>query len=174
MLVEHPPVFTLGRNARAESLLVAEDELRRRGIDVERCDRGGDVTWHGPGQVVGYPILHLPTFRLGVAAFVHGLEDAMVRACGRFGVAATAGRETIGTWVGGKKIGSVGIHVSRGISTHGFALNACPDLAHFALIHPCGMPGCPMTTIEAEANRRVTWEEAAAAMETEIAAMLPR
>jgi lipoyl(octanoyl) transferase len=172
VLVEHPPVFTLGRNALPGSLLVAEDELRRRGIEVERCDRGGDVTWHGPGQVVGYPIFHLPTFRLGVASYVHALEDAMVRACGKFGVEATAGRGKIGAWAGGKKIGSVGIHVSRGVTTHGFALNACPDLAHFALINPCGMPGCPMTTIEAEAKKRVTWEDAAAAMESELRAML--
>ena len=172
VLVEHPPVFTLGRNARPGSLLIAEEELRRRGIDVERCDRGGDVTWHGPGQVVGYPILHLPTFRFGVAAFVHGLEDAMARACARFGVVAIAGRDRIGAWVGEKKIGSVGIHISRGVSTHGFALNACPDLQHFAFIHPCGMPGCPMTTIEAEANTQVTWSQAADAMEKEITAMI--
>lgn len=172
VLVEHPPVFTLGRNARPESLLLAEDELRRRGIDVERCDRGGDVTWHGPGQVVGYPIVHLPTFHLRVAAFVHGLEEAMARACSKFGVEAAAGGDRIGTWTGGKKIGSVGIHVSRGVTTHGFALNACPELAHFALINPCGMPGCPMTTIELEAKKQVSWMAAADAMEAEIAAML--
>lgn len=172
VLVEHPPVFTLGRNARPGSLLVPREELARRGIEVESCDRGGDVTWHGPGQVVGYPVLHLPTFRLGVAAFVHGLEHAMARACASFGVAAAAGGPAIGTWVGPRKIGSVGIHVSRGVTTHGFALNACPDLSHFRLIHPCGMPGCPMTTIEREAGKPVSWDAAADAMECEIAALL--
>lgn len=172
VLVEHPPVFTLGRHARTGSLLAPREELARRGIQVEPCDRGGDVTWHGPGQVVGYPILHLPTFRLGVAAFVHGLEAAMSRACAVFGVAAAAGGPAIGAWVDGRKIGSIGIHVSRGVTTHGFALNACPDLSHFQLIHPCGMPGCPMTTIEREAGRPVTWEAAADAMEREIAALL--
>lgn len=172
VLVEHPPVFTLGRNARPGSLLIDEDEARRRGIDVERCDRGGDVTWHGPGQVVGYPILHLPTFRLGVGSYVHGLEAAMARACAVFGVPATAGDGAIGTWVGGRKIGSVGVHVSRGVTTHGFALNACPDLSHFSLINPCGMPGCPMTTIGLEAGREVSWDAAADAMEREVAALL--
>ncbi len=172
VLVEHPPVFTLGRNARPGSLLLGEDEARRRGIEVERCDRGGDVTWHGPGQVVGYPILHLPTFRLGVGSYVHGLEAAMARACAGFGVPATAGEGAIGTWVDGRKIGSVGVHVSRGVTTHGFALNACPDLSHFALINPCGMPGCPMTTIEREAKKKVSWAEAADAMEREVAALL--
>ncbi|MCE9584904.1 MAG: lipoyl(octanoyl) transferase LipB [Planctomycetes bacterium] len=172
LLVEHPPVFTLGRNARPDSLLVAEEEVRRRGIEVERCDRGGDVTWHGPGQVVGYPIVHLPTFRLGVGAFVHGLEDAMVRACAAFGVEAVAGRNPVGTWVRNKKIGSIGIHVSRGVSTHGFAFNASPDLSHFALIHPCGMPGTAMTTLAAETRRDVSWDEAADAMEREVFSLL--
>ncbi|KAF0241106.1 MAG: lipoyl(octanoyl) [Planctomycetota bacterium] len=157
---------------RCVAHLVLVEHLRRRGIDVERCDRGGDVTWHGPGQVVGYPIVHLPTFHLRVAAFVHGLEEAMARACSKFGVEAAAGGDRIGTWTGGKKIGSVGIHVSRGVTTHGFALNACPELAHFALINPCGMPGCPMTTIELEAKKQVSWMAAADAMEAEIAAML--
>src|SRR5206468_1769863 len=124
VLLEHAPVFTLGRNAKPGNLLLPEEELRRRGIDVERCDRGGDVTWHGPGQVVGYPILHLPTFRLGAAAYVHGLEAAMARACASFGVAAAARPGAIGAWVANKKIGAVGVHISRGVSTHGFALNA--------------------------------------------------
>lgn len=172
ILLEHPPVLTLGRNAKPANVLLSAEELRRRGIAVEKTDRGGDVTWHGPGQVVGYLVIHLPTWHLGVAEFVHGLESAMARACASFGVPARAGAAAIGTWAGERKIGSVGIHVSRGITTHGFALNACPDLASFSLINPCGMPGCPMTSLEAESGKRVTWEAAAEAMEREVVELL--
>jgi lipoate-protein ligase B len=172
LLLEHPPVITLGRNASPGSVLCGAEELARRGVAVEACDRGGDATYHGPGQVVGYPILHLPSWKLGVARFVHALEAAMARACAAFGVEAAPGAGAIGVWTRGRKIGSVGIHVSRGVTTHGFALNACPDLGHFRLIHPCGMPACEMTSLEREAGRRVSWEEAAAAVEPALAAAL--
>lgn len=169
VLVEHEPVLTLGRNAKPGNLLVEEAVLRARGIEVERCDRGGDVTWHGPGQVVGYPILHLPTRKLGVAAFVHALESAMTAACAEFGVAASPGRGAIGVWAGEAKIGSIGIHVSRGVTTHGFALNACPDLSAFSLINPCGVAGCPVTSLSRETGRPVGWQAAADALEAALA-----
>jgi len=172
LLVEHPPVITLGRNAKSANILLPAEELRRRGIALEKTDRGGDVTWHGPGQVVGYPILHLPTWMLTLTDYVRGLERAMVRACAEFGVAAATGGDVIGAWVDGRKIGSVGIHVSRGVTTHGFALNGCPDLSGFRLINPCGMPGCPMTSIEAESKKKVTWGEVAAAMARELEILL--
>ncbi|MBI2922573.1 MAG: lipoyl(octanoyl) transferase LipB [Planctomycetes bacterium] len=172
ILLEHSPVFTMGRHANPANVLLPAEELAKRGIALEKTDRGGDVTYHGPGQVVGYLVLHLPTWHLGVADFVHGLESAMARACGAFGVAARAGGSAIGAWAGDRKIGSIGIHVSRGITTHGFALNASPDLSAFGLIHPCGMPGCPMTSLEAESGVPVPWAAAAAAVERELLDLL--
>jgi lipoate-protein ligase B len=172
VLVEHPPVVTLGRHAREANVLLPAAELARRGIALERADRGGDVTWHGPGQVVGYPIAHIPSFRFRISSWVHALEEAMVRACAEFGVRASAGDGAIGVFARGGKIGSIGIRVSRGVSTHGFALNACPDLEAFRLINPCGVAGAPATSLERETGSAVSWEASAAAVVPALAGLL--
>ena len=153
LLLEHPPVFTLGRNGKMSNVLDPGD------IPVVRVDRGGDVTYHGPGQLVGYPILDVR--RLGVKRFVEGLETSIVDCLAALGVEARRKRGCVGVWASKGKIASIGVRVSRGVSTHGFALNVNLDLAPFARIHPCGQPGCALTTAAAELGREVTVEEAA-------------
>jgi lipoyl(octanoyl) transferase len=151
LLLEHPPVFTLGRNATAADLLWSGAELDRRGVAVHESDRGGQVTYHGPGQLVGYPILDLHPDRRDVRRYVRDLQESLVRTLADFGVAAEGGEgETIGVWTGGRKIASIGIHLSRWITTHGFALNVTPDLGHYRGIVACGMPDVRMTSIAEE------------------------
>ncbi len=153
LLLEHPPVFTLGKNADARNV------LDPRGIPVRRIDRGGDVTYHGPGQLVGYPVVDVR--RLGVRSFVRSLEDSLVDLLGKLGVRAWRKEGCTGVWASRGKIASLGIRVRRGISTHGFALNVCNDLAPFGFINPCGQPGCAMTSISLELGRTVPVDEAA-------------
>ncbi len=151
LLLEHPPVFTLGRNADERNVLDAG------GVPVRRIDRGGDVTWHGPGQLVGYPVVDVR--RIGVKRFVRALEEALIAAIAGFGVPGWRREKTAGVWASGGKIASIGLRVRRGISTHGFALNVSNDLAPFRRIHPCGDPGCAMTSLSIEAGRAVTVDE---------------
>lgn len=144
LLLEHPPVYTLGRRSEPGDLPLSEAVLAERGIDVVRTPRGGRLTYHGPGQVVGYPIM-----RVGdVPAFVGAMEAAIVAALGEAGVAATTrpGREYTGVWAGERKIASIGIHLSRGVSSHGFAVNVDNDLAPFEWAVACGLPGVRMTS----------------------------
>jgi lipoyl(octanoyl) transferase len=150
-LLEHPPVITLGRGATGGSILAAPAWLEKQGFSIHETDRGGDVTYHGPGQVVGYPVLDLSD-RRDVRHFVSDLEEAMIRACVDHGVAAGRHPEHHGAWVGPRKIGAIGVHLSRWISTHGFAFNASPDLSHFAAIVPCGIadPRLGVTSLEQE------------------------
>lgn len=153
LLLEHPPVFTLGRNGKAANVLDAGD------IPVVRVDRGGDVTYHGPGQLVGYPILDVR--RLGARRFVEGLEDSLVDCLAAMGVDARRKRGCVGVWTPRGKIASIGVRLSRGVSTHGFALNVRNDLAPFSRINPCGQPGCAVTSVAAELGRDVTTAEVA-------------
>lgn len=139
LLLEHPPVFTLGRNARDANILASRDALQRLGIDVFRVERGGDVTYHGPGQLVGYPILDLRHFRLDVGWFVRSLEETLIRALADFGLRGARIEKLIGVWVGDAKIAQIGARIEQGITYHGFALNVAPNLAHFDLIVPCGI-----------------------------------
>jgi len=148
LLLEHEPVFTLGRNARRENVLFPEDELRRRGFDVFEAGRGGDVTYHGPGQIVGYPIVALPPERRDVHRYVRDLEEVMIRTCADYGVGATRVAGLTGTWVGGEKIGAIGVRIARWVTSHGFALNVATDLAPFGLIVPCGIQGRGVTSLE--------------------------
>ena len=143
LLLEHPPVYTRGRRARAADLPRGEQWYRDRGIEVRDSDRGGQVTYHGPGQLVGYPIVRVSSVREYVAA----LERAMVAALRDEGIAATAPDRLTGVWTGGAKIGSIGVHVSRGITTHGFAVNVTNDLAPFAWVATCGVDGAEMTSV---------------------------
>jgi lipoyl(octanoyl) transferase len=163
LLLEHPPVLTLGRNARRENVLASDAELARRGVAIYETNRGGDVTYHGPGQIVGWPILDLrgefPGKRgphLGAVEHVRRIEEALIRTCGEFGVLTgrVAGRTGVWTLPGGtvpeKKIAAIGVHISQGITTHGFAWNVTTDLRDFSLIVPCGIADRAVTSLEME------------------------
>jgi lipoate-protein ligase B len=150
VLLEHDPVITLGRSAKASNLLVNETELARRGVALHRIERGGDVTFHGPGQLVGYPVFKLQTGIAGVRWFVERLEAALVTALAELGVKAGLRPGHIGVWCEERKIASIGIAVKRRVTFHGFALNVAVDLGFFRLMNPCGMPGVVMTSVSAE------------------------
>lgn len=155
LIVEHPPVFTLGRRGGKEHLGVTEAFLAERGVSLVQTERGGDITYHGPGQLVAYPLVQLEKRRLGVADYVTLLEEVMIRTAADFGV--TAGRNPVnrGIWVGEKKLGSIGIAVRRGVSFHGLALNVAPNLAHFSWITPCGLIGVAMTSLARETGKDI-------------------
>lgn len=152
LYVEHPPVFTLGRRGGRENLTVSEDFLGSRGIDIIQTDRGGNITFHGPGQAVLYPIMDLGRAKIGVADFVYGLEEIMRLTVQEFGIQASRDTKNHGLWVGNSKIGSVGISIKRNITLHGLALNVCPDLSFFSWINPCGLDNVAMTSIAREAK----------------------
>src|SRR3954449_5184549 len=153
LLLEHPHVYTLGRNASAEDVLAGPEQLAALGVEVAECDRGGQVTYHGPGQLVGYPVVNLSPDRRDVRRYVRDLQEVLVRTLADYGVAAQPGEEQafIGVWAAaGKeraKIASIGVHLSRWVTTHGFALNVATDLALFAGIVPCGLTAVEMTSI---------------------------
>ncbi len=147
LFAEHPATITLGRNADGANILASPELLERRGIAVEETDRGGDVTFHGPGQIVGYPILDLKFWRRDVGAYLRNLESVMIGALGEFGIAAGRLDGCTGVWVGGAKIAAIGVHLSRWVTTHGFALNVSTNLDDFGLIVPCGIPK-PVTSMQ--------------------------
>jgi lipoyl(octanoyl) transferase len=163
LLVEHEPVITLGRGTRPTSLPLARAELERRGVEVVEVERGGDVTYHGPGQLVGYPILQLREHREDLHWYLRQLEAALIAALGELGVAAGRNPGLTGVWTSGRKIASLGIHVKQWVTFHGFALNVTTDLRGFDLIVPCGIEGVTMTSVAAELGRR---DEAALWAET--------
>jgi lipoyl(octanoyl) transferase len=171
LLLEHDPVFTLGRNARSEHVLVPRDLLQDRGFDVFEVGRGGDVTYHGPGQVVGYPILDLAPDRCDVHRYVRDLEEVMIRTCGDYGVAAGRIPGLTGTWIGDRKVGAIGVRLSRWVTSHGFALNVSTDLAPFGLIVPCGIAGHGVATLEQAAGRPVTLAEVLTRIEEHFASV---
>ncbi|HET9225464.1 MAG TPA: lipoyl(octanoyl) transferase LipB [Thermoanaerobaculia bacterium] len=150
LLLEHPHVYTLGRNADGADVLAGSEWLRARGIEVAECDRGGQVTYHGPGQLVGYPIVNLSPDRRDIRRYVRDMQEVLIRTLAEFGLEARPGEEQafIGVWVGNAKIASIGIHLSRWITTHGFALNVSTALSYFAGIIPCGLHQVEMTSIE--------------------------
>jgi len=154
-LLEHPPVLTLGRSAGRANILAAPAWLEKQGFEIHDTDRGGDVTYHGPGQIVGYPVLDLSD-RPDVRRYVAALEEAMVRTCADDGIVAERHPEHRGAWVGRKKIGAVGVHLARWVTSHGFAFNHRPDLTHFQVIVPCGIadPRLGVTSLAAELEAR--------------------
>lgn len=159
LLVEHPAVLTLGRQSDESHVLATPAELAHRGIELIRVERGGEVTYHGPGQLVAYPIIALARRGLLLRPFVRALEEAMIATCAAQGVPAARREGHPGCWVdpdgaAPRKIGALGIRVERGVTYHGIALNVAPDLADFGLIDPCGMPGVASTSIAREAGRR--------------------
>ena len=158
LLLEHDPVVTLGKVARAEHLLVDRDRLAKLGVDVHETDRGGDVTFHGPGQIVGYPILDLNELRRDVKWYLEQLEEVMIRTCARHGVEAARRPGMTGAWVGAEKIGAIGVRVERWVTSHGFAFNVATDLDYFGLIVPCGLRGEGVTSLSARLGRAVDLE----------------
>jgi lipoate-protein ligase B len=159
ILVEHPPVFTLGRNGGRENLSVADDFLQAQGVSLVAAERGGNITYHGPGQIVGYPIVDLNASRRGVATYVHDLEAVMERTAAAFGVAVQRDPRNSGVWADGCKLGSVGLCLRRGVSFHGFALNVNNDLTPFDWINPCGMSGVRMTSLAVLTGRTLSMPE---------------
>ena len=149
LLLEHPPVYTRGRRTEAHDLPMGEDWYRAQGIEVFDADRGGRVTYHGPGQLVGYPIM-----RIGdVPEYVHTMERAVIAALADEGIEATIRDGLTGIWAGDAKIGSIGVHVNRGVTTHGFAVNVDNDLQPFEWVVPCGIDGVRMTSVSKETRR---------------------
>ncbi len=155
LFVEHPPVFTLGRRGGREHMLVSEKFLKTAGITIVHVERGGDITFHGPQQLVVYPIFDLEARRIGVVDFVQTLEEIMLRTAADYGVAAGRNPLNRGIWVGGSKLGSIGIALRKGISFHGLALNVNLDLTPFDWIQPCGLKGVGMTSMKNELGRDV-------------------
>ena len=148
LLLEHDPVITIGRVGTAEHLRVPPGELARRGIELVEANRGGDVTYHGPGQIVGYPILRLPEGRRDVHRYLRSLEAVLIATLARYGLAGRRVEGFTGVWVGDAKVAAIGVAFSRWIAYHGFALNVATDLAAFDLIVPCGIEGRPVTSME--------------------------
>jgi lipoyl(octanoyl) transferase len=169
LLLEHPPVITLGRNAEVGNVLASPEFLAQKGVELFEIDRGGDVTFHGPGQLVAYPIFDLRSFdpRIGAVEFVRRLEEVLIRTCGDFGIATQRVKGLTGVWTYAlrnkpeAKIAAIGVHISRAVTTHGFALNVSTDLDFFSLIVPCGLTGKPVTSIEKELQKPVPLEDVA-------------
>jgi len=176
LLLEHPPVITLGvRSEIARANVVATSErLADLGIAVHETGRGGDVTYHGPGQLVGYPILDLRPDRCDVHNYVRDLEEVMIRTCADYGVAAGRIAGLTGTWVGAEKIGAIGIRISRWITSHGFAFNVCTDLDHFKLIVPCGIADRGVTSLAQVTGQQVSTIEVADAIVRHFAEVFDR
>jgi len=177
LLLEHTPVITLGRNAKQKNILASPEMLAERGVEVFECDRGGDVTFHGPGQLVGYPIFDLRAFpsddpnrnTLGVVEYVRRLEGVLIRSCAEFGIPAQRIAGLTGVWttpdgVDEAKIAALGVHISRGVTSHGFALNVNPDLSYFDLIVPCGITAKAVTSMEKELRRALPLDDVANAI----------
>ena len=163
LLCEHPHVITQGRNGKREHLLASEHVLRQKGVEFHTTDRGGDITYHGPGQIVGYPILNLGEIRRDVVWYVRMLEEAMIRATAEFGITAERVAGKTGIWAGDggaeEKLAAIGVHISRWVTSHGFAYNVVTDLRYFDLIVPCGIADRKATSLEKLLGRSVKREE---------------
>jgi len=155
LLLEHPPVLTLGRSAKDRHVLAPREALEAQGISVHEVGRGGDVTYHGPGQLVAYPIIDLKPDRRDVRKYVWSLEETMIRTCADFGLSASRVPGLNGAWIDDRKVGAVGVRISRWVTMHGLALNANSDLSHFDLIVPCGIADKAVTSLSAELGRTV-------------------
>jgi lipoyl(octanoyl) transferase len=156
ILVEHPPVITLGKSGKTANLLLPEAELQSRGVGIFRVERGGDVTYHGPGQLVGYPIFRLAGALAGVRRFVENMELSLIQTLGAWGIAATMKPGLTGVWKDDRKIAAIGVAVRRQVTFHGFALNVNPDLTPFSYIVPCGIRDMGVTSMARELGRQVS------------------
>jgi lipoate-protein ligase B len=158
LLCEHTPVITMGKSGKKHNLLVAAEDLRRRGVDYFEVERGGDLTYHGPGQLVGYPIFKLARLR-EVQGFVRRMEESIIRALAHFGVEGARRSDHPGVFVRDAKVASIGAAVRRSVTYHGFALDVCTDLSYYRLINPCGMPEVAVTSVSSAAGRGVSVAE---------------
>jgi lipoyl(octanoyl) transferase len=160
LLLEHPNVLTLGvRRGGREHLLVSREELASRDIELHETGRGGDITYHGPGQIVGYPILDLKPDRCDVHRYIRDLEEVLIRTAGQYGIAAHRESGLTGVWVGSEKLAAIGVRIARWVTSHGFALNVATDLGYFNLIIPCGIAGRGTTSLERLLGRRLDIQE---------------
>jgi lipoate-protein ligase B len=164
LLVEHPPVVTLGRGSKEAHLLASPEFLRSRGVELFEVERGGDVTFHGPGQLVGYPIIDLKRHRQDLHWYLRQVEETLIRTLSVFGIPAERSAGQTGVWTNGRKIASIGVHAREWVTWHGFALNVSTDLSYFDLMVPCGISGVTMTSIERERTAPVSLPEAADAV----------
>lgn len=168
LLCEHPHVITVGRNGNRAHLLASQNVLRQKNVELQETNRGGDITYHGPGQIVGYPVLDLAGFRKDVRWYVRSLEEVMIRASAELGIAAGREPGKIGVWAGeaerSEKLGAIGVHLSRWVTSHGFAYNVSTDLRYFDLIVPCGIVGRKATSLEKLLGRSVPSTEIAASL----------
>jgi lipoyl(octanoyl) transferase len=161
LLCDHKPVITVGRFGKENNILVSRDDLKKYGIGIYRTERGGDATFHGPGQLVGYPIINLRDFKLGVKSYVHLLEETIIRVLGDFGIEGKRIEKYPGVWIGKEKIAAIGVHVKKRITTHGFALNVNTNLSYFSLIVPCGIRNMGVTSIEKVLGKEIPLEQVA-------------
>jgi lipoyl(octanoyl) transferase len=154
LLVEHPPVVTLGRSSKAQHLLASPALLAARGVELHEVERGGDVTFHGPGQLVGYPIIDLKRHKQDLHWYLRQVEAALIVALATFGIAGERSKGYTGVWTGGRKVASIGVHARDWVTWHGFALNVCTDLSYFDLMVPCGISAIEMTSVARELEHR--------------------
>jgi lipoyl(octanoyl) transferase len=166
MLVEHEPVFTLGKNAHSGNLLQSTDALHQAGFDVHKIDRGGDVTYHGPGQLVGYPIFHIQEKGWGVRDYICRLEKCLEAVCRRYGIPVTREPGTAGLWTAQGKIAAIGIRIDQRVTRHGFALNVDMDLSAYDRINPCGQAGAAVTDLSRMSGDKKTVAEVATVFES--------
>ncbi|MEO0083230.1 MAG: lipoyl(octanoyl) transferase LipB [candidate division WOR-3 bacterium] len=172
ILTEHFPVFTIGKHGKMTNLLVSEKELKSRGIKLYKIERGGDITFHGPGQLVGYAIFKLIPPFFSIKKFINTIEQIIIDTLNFFNITATTKESLVGVWVGEKKIASIGIAISRHVSLHGFALNVSTDLSYFNLINPCGMTNINMTSMQDILNCQIEMEEVKSVIKIQFNKML--
>ena len=174
LLLEHPPVITLGRGGKLDNLLAPQDALQAQGVRFFETTRGGDITYHGPGQIVGYPILHLGEGNRDVRRYVTAIEEVLIRTVAEYGITAARVDGRRGIWVGNDKIAAIGVRIARWVTSHGWALNVNTNLEHFRLITPCGLQGTGVTSIERETGRRVPLDEVREVLATKFAEVFQR
>ena len=158
LLLEHPPTFTIGKSGKLENLLLSKEELAKEGISLFFIDRGGDITYHGPGQLVVYPIVDLKNRGKDIHRYIHGLEEVVIRTLADLSIETRRDEKHVGVWVGNDKIASIGVRVKKWVTMHGLALNVNPSLEHFSLINPCGIPDIGITSIAKLLSRDVPME----------------
>ena len=174
LLLEHPPVITLGRGGDSANLLATQETLNRQRVRFFETTRGGDITYHGPGQLVGYPIIHLGEGNRDVRRYVSNLEEVLIRTVADYGITAERVEGKRGIWVGNEKIAAIGVRIARWVTSHGFALNVSTNLEHFRLITPCGLQGTGVTSIEKLTGRQVSMDEVRQSTEQHFATVFER